>query len=63
MLLKDILYKAGIINIVGKTTVSVNSVCFNSSQVEEDNLFVAVKGTQSDGHKYISNAIEKGASQ
>jgi UDP-N-acetylmuramoyl-L-alanyl-D-glutamate--2,6-diaminopimelate ligase len=62
MLLKDILYKAGIINIVGKTTVSVNSVCFNSSQVEEDNLFVSVKGTQSDGHKYISNAIEKGAS-
>ncbi|MEO5571033.1 MAG: UDP-N-acetylmuramoyl-L-alanyl-D-glutamate--2,6-diaminopimelate ligase [Bacteroidia bacterium] len=62
MLLKDILYKAGIIDIVGKTDMSVNSVCFNSEQVGENSLFVAVTGTQSDGHKYISNAIESGAS-
>jgi UDP-N-acetylmuramoyl-L-alanyl-D-glutamate--2,6-diaminopimelate ligase len=42
--------------------LSVNSVCFNSAQADESSLFIAVKRTQSDGHKYISNAIEKGAS-
>jgi UDP-N-acetylmuramoyl-L-alanyl-D-glutamate--2,6-diaminopimelate ligase len=29
--------------------------------VQENHLFVAVKGTQTDGHAYISKAIEKGA--
>src|SRR6185436_857328 len=61
MLLKDILYKAGIVDIIGKTNVDVSSVCFNSSQVTDRDLFVAVKGTQSDGHKYIADAIDKGA--
>lgn len=60
-LLKDILYKAGIVDIIGKTDVSVESVHFNSSVVTNGSLFVAVKGTQSDGHKYIAQAIEKGA--
>src|SRR6185436_8372971 len=43
------------------TNVDVSSVCFNSSQVTDRDLFVAVKGTQSDGHKYIADAIDKGA--
>ncbi|MEP7168291.1 MAG: UDP-N-acetylmuramoyl-L-alanyl-D-glutamate--2,6-diaminopimelate ligase [Bacteroidota bacterium] len=61
MLLKDIIYKAGIVEIIGKTDVDITSICFNSALVSGGNLFVAVKGTQSDGHIYIDNAIEKGA--
>ncbi len=33
----------------------------DSRLVEEGNMFVAVKGTQTDGHAYIDKAIEKGA--
>ena len=60
-LLKDILYKAGIVDIIGKTDVAVSSVCFNSAEAVKNSLFVAVKGTQSNGHKFIPSAIEKGA--
>ena len=60
-LLKDILYKAGILNVVGSTQVAVEKICFDSRQVEKLSLFVAVSGTQVDGHNFISTAIEKGA--
>ncbi|MFI5219131.1 MAG: UDP-N-acetylmuramoyl-L-alanyl-D-glutamate--2,6-diaminopimelate ligase [Bacteroidia bacterium] len=61
MLLKDILYKAGIIDISGKTDITIHTVCFNSLHAGAESLFVAVKGTQSDGHQFINKAIEKGA--
>ncbi|TXB63969.1 UDP-N-acetylmuramoyl-L-alanyl-D-glutamate--2,6-diaminopimelate ligase [Vicingus serpentipes] len=60
-LLKDILYKAGIANVVGSTNVAVEKICFDSREVEKLSLFVAVSGTQVDGHQFIDLAIEKGA--
>ena len=60
-LLKDILYKAGIENVVGSTNVEVSTICFDSRLVEENSLFIAVSGTQVDGHQFIQLAIEKGA--
>jgi UDP-N-acetylmuramoyl-L-alanyl-D-glutamate--2,6-diaminopimelate ligase len=60
-LLKDILYKAGIVNVVGSTNIAVEKICFDSRAVEKLSLFVAVSGTQVDGHQYIDLAIEKGA--
>lgn len=60
-LLKDILYKAGIVNVVGSTNIAVEKICFDSRQVEKLSLFIAVSGTQVDGHQYIDLAIEKGA--
>ncbi len=39
----------------------VASVIFDSRKVKKDSLFVAVKGTTTDGHQYIAKAIEKGA--
>lgn len=41
--------------------ISVSKVCFDSREVEHGDLFVAVKGTQADGHQFIGSAIEKGA--
>ena len=60
-LLKDILYKAGLIEVVGSTNVAIMSISFDSRRIEKDSLFVAVKGTQSDGHVYINDVITKGA--
>jgi UDP-N-acetylmuramoyl-L-alanyl-D-glutamate--2,6-diaminopimelate ligase len=60
-LLKDILYKAGIIEVVGSTNVAITAISFDSRKIEKDSLFAAVKGTLSDGHKYIDDTISKGA--
>lgn len=60
-LLKDVLYKAGIIEVVGSTNIAITALSFDSRKIEKDSLFIAVKGTQSDGHKYITETINKGA--
>ena len=60
-LLKDILYKAGIVELIGSSNVAIMSISFDSRKIEKDSLFVAVKGTQSDGHQYIAQTIQKGA--
>lgn len=39
----------------------VSSIVFDSREVIKDSIFVAINGTESDGHTYISKAIENGA--
>jgi UDP-N-acetylmuramoyl-L-alanyl-D-glutamate--2,6-diaminopimelate ligase len=60
-ILKDIIYKTGIINVSGPVNTHITEVCFDSRKIREGCLFVAVKGTISDGHDFIPLAIEKGA--
>jgi UDP-N-acetylmuramoyl-L-alanyl-D-glutamate--2,6-diaminopimelate ligase len=60
-LLKDILYKAGLVEVIGSTDISVSDVCFDSRKAGKDSLFIAIKGTQSDGHKFIAQVISSGA--
>ncbi len=60
-LLKDILYKVSLIEVVGSTNVAINAIQFDSRKIGKDNLFVAVRGTVSDGHKYIDDTITAGA--
>jgi UDP-N-acetylmuramoyl-L-alanyl-D-glutamate--2,6-diaminopimelate ligase len=45
----------------GPTGVVVHSVCYDSRTVETGSLFVALRGTNVDGHQYIANAIHNGA--
>lgn len=47
--------------IVGTVDADIQGVCIDSRQAADDFLFMAMKGTQADGHAYISAAIEKGA--
>ena len=59
-LLKDILYKAGLAEVLGSTNLAIASVCFDSRKAEKDALFVAVRGTKTDGHKFIDTVIDAG---
>ncbi|WMN06249.1 UDP-N-acetylmuramoyl-L-alanyl-D-glutamate--2,6-diaminopimelate ligase [Marivirga arenosa] len=60
-ILKDILYKVKLVSISGATDISVDAIQFDSRIVGSGDVFVAVKGTQVDGHDYISKAVEQGA--
>jgi UDP-N-acetylmuramoyl-L-alanyl-D-glutamate--2,6-diaminopimelate ligase len=59
--LSDILYKVHITATKGSTAVDIASVQIDSRKVQPGSLFIAVKGVGVDGHKYIDNAIEQGA--
>ena len=60
-LLKEILYKAGIIEVVGSTDIAIHDICFDSRNIKTGGLFIAVKGAKSDGHEYIDQVINKDA--
>ncbi|NNE33511.1 MAG: UDP-N-acetylmuramoyl-L-alanyl-D-glutamate--2,6-diaminopimelate ligase [Winogradskyella sp.] len=61
MILKDILYRVTINAVVGSTGIAVNQIAFDSRKIGENDVFVAISGTQTDGHKYIEKVIEAGA--
>jgi UDP-N-acetylmuramoyl-L-alanyl-D-glutamate--2,6-diaminopimelate ligase len=44
------------------TDLSISGICSDSRKVENGNMFVAVRGTTVDGHDYLGDAIERGAS-
>ena len=60
-ILKDILYKVPIDAVIGNTSVTVNSIHFDSRKVEMNDVFVAIRGTQTDGHNFIDKALQLGA--
>lgn len=60
--LKDILYKVTIEAVHGSTDVSIGKIEFDSRKVTKNDVFVAIKGTLSDGHQFIDKAISLGAS-
>ncbi len=60
-ILKDILYKTGIEDVVGSTNIAIENITFDSRKAEKFSLFVAVKGTTADGHRFIDKAIQTGA--
>jgi len=59
--LKDILYKAGIVDVVGTTNLPIPSICFDSRKISKGCFFVAVRGIKTDGHDFIDQAISMGA--
>ena len=61
MVLKDILYKVTINAVVGSTGITVNKIEFDSRQIKDNDVFVAISGTVTDGHNYIEKAIKDGA--
>ncbi|MBE7172047.1 MAG: UDP-N-acetylmuramoyl-L-alanyl-D-glutamate--2,6-diaminopimelate ligase [Williamsia sp.] len=61
MNLQEILYKVSIRAVQGDTGITIRDVQTNSAKLRAGAVFVAVKGTHTDGHQYISQAISKGA--
>lgn len=61
MILTDILQNVILQKVVGNTEIQVNDIQFDSRKVAAGNVFVATRGTASDGHQFIPMAIEKGA--
>lgn len=61
MKLRDLLYKVTLLETSGDMSQEVKGICFDSRKVDEGSLFIAVKGTQVDGHDYVDQAIAKGA--
>ena len=62
MKLEELLKGINVIEIKGDSTQTVSGIHMDSRKVEAGHLFIAVKGTQTDGHAYIGKAIELGAS-
>ena len=61
MKLNELLKNVEVLNILGDAEVEITGVNIDSRQVGNGHLFVAIPGTQTDGHKFIPKAIEQGA--
>ena len=58
--LKQILFGIDDIKARGQLDLDINLITQNSNEAKENSIFVAIKGFETDGHKYIKNAIENG---
>ena len=61
MQLKTLLATLPVREIIGPVDRAVESIAYDSRRVQRDGLFVALRGEKSDGHDFIGQAIEKGA--
>lgn len=59
--LEYILKDVNVLKWQGKQSVAIRRLVFDSRQVQAGDAFVAISGTQVDGHQFIPKAIEKGA--
>lgn len=62
MILEEILNGINVTEKMGSTAIEITGIHIDSRKVESGHLFVAVKGTQTDGHAFIGKAIAQGAS-
>jgi UDP-N-acetylmuramoyl-L-alanyl-D-glutamate--2,6-diaminopimelate ligase len=62
MQLKTLLNAISVRQITGPPNRSVESIAYDSRRVQRNGLFVALRGKKSDGHDFVEQAIEKGAS-
>ena len=60
-ILSELLQTIKPVSIIGSTDKEITGVNIDSRRIETGHLFVAMKGTQVDGHRFIAKAIESGA--
>ncbi len=60
-LLQDILYKAGIRSVTGRTDVEVKDVQTDSRKITDGSVFIAIRGVNVDGHQFIEKCVANGA--
>lgn len=61
MKLTDILKGIENVEIKGNEDIDVKEIKYDSRQVQDGDIFVAIEGYKTDGHEYIKDAIENGA--
>lgn len=61
MTLKEIIRNIRPVSVTGGTEIEIKGVDIDSRRVAGGHLFVAMKGTQVDGHAFIGKAVEQGA--
>jgi UDP-N-acetylmuramoyl-L-alanyl-D-glutamate--2,6-diaminopimelate ligase len=61
MKLSELLKYVKPVAIIGDVNVDISGVNIDSRKIEKGHLFVAIKGTQTDGHRFIPKALELGA--
>jgi len=61
MKLNQVIQNLDILNLKGNLDIEITNVQYDSRKVTEGTLFICIKGFNSNGHKYIQSAIEKGA--
>lgn len=61
MQLKDLLYKVPLLATSGSMDAEITSLTMDSRKAGPGSLFIAVRGTVTDGHRFIAKAIEQGA--
>lgn len=61
MTLSELIKNIDTVNITGSTDIEIKGVDIDSRRVAEGHLFVAMKGTQVDGHTFIGKAVTQGA--
>ena len=59
--MRDVLYKVPIRSLAGNTGVEIGDIQIDSRKVKPGSVFIAVRGTGTDGHQFIDKAIENGA--
>lgn len=62
MKLNELLKGVEVLEIRGEGNPEINGVHYNSSKISQGGLFVAIVGYKTDGHKYIKDAVTRGAS-
>ena len=61
MILRDVLYKVPIRTVAGSTDVDVKDLQVDSRKIAKGSLFIAVKGSATDGHEFMESAVKNGA--
>lgn len=61
MKINDLIKNIEVLEVIGSTDGEISGIEFDSRKVESNSLFVAQRGVNVDGHKFIDKAIKKGA--
>ncbi|MFZ9031154.1 MAG: UDP-N-acetylmuramoyl-L-alanyl-D-glutamate--2,6-diaminopimelate ligase [Robiginitalea sp.] len=59
--LKDLLFGVSLKAVSGTTAIEVSELCFDSRKATSLDVFIAIRGTQADGHGFIDKALGQGA--